>query len=125
MFDKLDAIVDRFYYLEEKLSDPETLSDMKIFAKVNKEYKDLKTVVETIKQYQSLSLNLEGSKQLLSDSDPDVREMAQAEIDELLPELEETTENLKFLKATRFSPSNFCNSFSVLFLNSFINMYVV
>lgn len=97
MFDKLEAIVDRFYYLEEKLSDPETLSDMKLFAKVNKEYKDLKTIVEVIQQYKTLVQNIDGSRQLLTDSDPEIREMAQAEIDMLQPELEETSENLKFL----------------------------
>ena len=73
MFDKLEAIVDRFYYLEEKLSDPETLSDMKLFAKVNKEYKDLKTIVEVIQQYKTLVQNIDGSRQLLTDSDPEIR----------------------------------------------------
>jgi peptide chain release factor 1 len=97
MFEKLDAIVDRFYYLEEKLSDPETLSDMKVFAKVNKEYKDLKAVVDSIRKYKTLNQNIEGSKQLLSDTDPDIREMAQAEIDSLSPDLEETIDELKLL----------------------------
>lgn len=97
MLDKLEAIQDRFYYLEEKLSDPATLSDMKLFAKVNKEYKDLKPVVEAIIQYKNLTQNLEGSKQLLSDPDPEIREMAQLEIDTIEPKLEETIEELKVL----------------------------
>ena len=70
---------------------------MKLFAKVNKEYKDLKTIVEVIQQYKTLMQNIDGSRQLLTDSDPEIREMAQAEIDMLQPELEETSENLKFL----------------------------
>lgn len=97
MLDKLEAIQDRFYYLEEKLSDPATLSDMKLFAKVNKEYKDLKPVVEAIVQYKNLSQNLDGSKQLLSDPDPEIREMAQMEIETIEPKLEETIEELKVL----------------------------
>lgn len=97
MLDKLEAILDRFYYLEEKLSDPATLSDMKLFAKVNKEYKDLKAVVEAIQTYKSIDQNLKGSKQLLSDPDPEIREMAELEIDELEPQLEDTMEQLKVL----------------------------
>lgn len=97
MFEKLDAIVNRFYYLEEKLSDPETLSDMKAFAKVNKEYKDLKTIVEAIQKYKNLSEQVDGSRQLLSDSDPDIREMAQAEIEMLSPALEQVEEEIKVL----------------------------
>lgn len=97
MFDKLDAIIDRFYYLEEKLSDPETLSDMKQFAKVNKEYKDLKVLVEVIHQYKNINQNIAGSKELLTDSDPEVREMAQADLDNLTPSLEEIRDRLTFM----------------------------
>ena len=48
---KLEAIYDRYRYLEEKLSDPELASDMKSFTKVNKEYKDLKEIVEAYLKY--------------------------------------------------------------------------
>jgi len=45
MIDKLEAIQDRYYYLEEQLSDPEVLADMKRYKKVGKEYKDLKPII--------------------------------------------------------------------------------
>jgi len=97
MLDKLDAIVDRFYYLEEKLSDPETLSDMKVFARVNKEYKDVKEIVEVIQQFKLLSQNLEGARELMKEEDPEIRLMAQAEIEEIQPVLEQTEERLTYL----------------------------
>lgn len=97
MLDKLDAIVDRFYYLEEKLSDPDTLSDMKLFAKVNKEYKDVKEIVEVIQQFKLLSQNLEGARELMKEDDPEIRLMAQAEIEEIQPVLEQTEERLTYL----------------------------
>ena len=71
-----EAIVDRFYYLEEKLSDPETLSDMKLFAKVNKEYKYFETIVEVIQKYKTLVQNIDGSRQLLTDSNHAIRARA-------------------------------------------------
>lgn len=51
MLDKLEAIEGRFYYLEEKLSDPEVVSDMKQFTKINKEYSGLKEIVSRIGEY--------------------------------------------------------------------------
>ena len=41
LIDKLEAIQERYHYLEEQLSDPEVVSDMKKFKKVSKEYKNL------------------------------------------------------------------------------------
>ena len=83
MIDKLEAIVDRFYYLEERLSDPVILSDQKLFAKTNKEYKSLKEIVDTYKEYKNVSENLKSAKSMLKDPDPEMREMAQIEFDEL------------------------------------------
>lgn len=97
MLDKLDAIVDRFYYLEEKLSDPEILSDMKLFAKTNKEYKDIKTLVDVIQEYKTLSQNIQGARQLTKEDDPEIKEMAYMEIEELQPAFEAAEEKLKYL----------------------------
>ena len=46
MFDKLDAIKDKYLRLEEQLSDPEVIADQKRFRKLNKEYSDLTDVVQ-------------------------------------------------------------------------------
>ena len=46
MFDKLHELKERFHYLEEKLSDPEIISDMKQFAQINRDYKELKEIVD-------------------------------------------------------------------------------
>jgi peptide chain release factor 1 len=83
MIDKLEAIVDRFYYLQERLADPVILSDQKLFAKTNKEYKNLQEIVDTYKEYKNVSENLTSAKSMLKDPDPEMREMAQMEYDEL------------------------------------------
>lgn len=97
MLDKLEAIQDRYYYLEEKLSDPEVLADMKQFAKINKEYKDLTEVVETFKTYKQNASNLESAREVLREADPEMKEMAEMEIAELQPIITELEEKINYL----------------------------
>ena len=59
MIDKLEAIVDRFYQLEESLGDPEVISDMGQFKLISKQYKDLKTIVEKFNAYKDVIGNIE------------------------------------------------------------------
>lgn len=95
MLDKLDAIVDRYYYLEEQMADPSVISDMSRYKKVSKEYKDLKAIVEVFQEYKEVLGNIETSQEMLSD--PDMKEMAAEELEELRPQRAELEENLKFL----------------------------
>ena len=97
MIDKLQAIEERFFYLEEKLSDPEVVTDIKKFTKINKEYKDLKEVVDVFREYKILLGNIETSEEMLKDPDPEMKEMARMELDELIPEREELEEKIKVL----------------------------
>ncbi len=97
MIDKLEAIQNRYYYLEEKLSDPDVLADMKQFAKINKEYKDLTEIVETFKAYKVIAANISNAKEMLRDSDPEMKEMAALELDELNPQLNELEEKINEL----------------------------
>ena len=97
MIDKLESIVDRFRTLEEQLSDPSVISDMDRFRKVNKEYKDLKEIVDVFQEYKQVVAHLQSAKELLREKDPELREMAQIEMEELGPKKEELEETLKFL----------------------------
>ncbi|MBK9580398.1 MAG: peptide chain release factor 1 [Saprospiraceae bacterium] len=97
MIDKLEAIQDRYYYLEEKLSDPDVLGDMKLFAKINKEYKDLSEIVDTFKAYKNTASNIANAKLMLLDSDPEMKEMAELEISDLQPQLDILEEKINYL----------------------------
>lgn len=79
--EKLDSVVEHHSELSKKLSSPD-LSVPEMTA-LSKEYSDLNDVVEKIKSYQSIMDEIEGLKTLLDD--PEMAEMAQAE----LPDLEE------------------------------------
>lgn len=97
MLDKLEAIKERYVYLEEQLADPDVISDMSRYKKVSKEYKDLKPIVETYETYKEILGNIDTAREMLKENDPDMREMAQLELDELLPQQEEMEEQVKVL----------------------------
>ncbi len=85
MLDKLAAIKRRWEEVEQKLSDPKVIGDMKEFKKFNIEYKELGYVVEAYHEYKNVVENLEFNKSALSsEKDDEMREMMKTDIDELL-----------------------------------------
>jgi peptide chain release factor 1 len=81
MLEKLEAIRKRYIAVEESLSDPASLADMKLFAKLNKEYKELKEIVETGERYKRTLHNLQAAKDLLStEKDLDLLSLAREEL---------------------------------------------
>lgn len=97
MLAKLEELYNHFLTIEEKLSDPETVTDMKKFSKLNKEYKGLQEIVDTYKEYKNVLDNITSSKEMLSDSDPDMQAMAKEELDTLEPQKEALDEKIKIL----------------------------
>jgi peptide chain release factor 1 len=81
---KLEAIEYRFTEVGTLIVDPDIISDMDRYVKLNKEYKELEEVVIAYKKYKNIIDNLQSSKELLSiEEDPEMREMAKMEIDAL------------------------------------------
>lgn len=97
MLDKLQAIQDRYYHLEEQLSDPEVIGDMSRFKKISKEYKDLKEVVDVFNEYKELKGNIETAREMSKEQDPEMKEMAEMELTELLPQAEDLEAKIKVL----------------------------
>jgi peptide chain release factor 1 len=86
MIDKLEAIKQRFDEVSELLIQPDIISDMKRYSSLNKEYKDLDKIVVEYKKYLDILSNIDTSKAVIStEKDPEFRDMAKAELDELLP----------------------------------------
>jgi peptide chain release factor 1 len=97
MVAQLSSIYERFVHLEEQLSNPEIVSDMTKFTKLNKEYRDLEPLVEAYKKHQNLTANIANAKEMLSDEDDDMRKMAKEELSDLVPELEKLEEEIKIM----------------------------
>lgn len=89
ILERLSSLKNHFEDLEKKLSDPKTLSDMKLFAKLNREYKELKQVVDAYHEYKNIIDNIESSKEIFKkEKDPELLSMAKTEIDALTPKKE-------------------------------------
>ena len=79
MLDKLEAIKLRWEDVEEQLSNPDVIQDMKRFAALNKEYKDLTKIVEEYKVYKNVMSNIEANKDILNnEKDPEQKDWAAA-----------------------------------------------
>ncbi len=97
MIDQLEAIYHRFKDLEVQLSDPEIISDQDKFTRVNKEYGKLKPISDTYLVYKDLLDNLTTTEAMRKDPDPEMREMAQLEFEELRERKEALDEKVKVM----------------------------
>lgn len=89
MLDKLEAIKDRFDEVNEELMSPDVTADMKRFSKLNKEFKELDKIVQKYYEYKNLLSNIDSARSVLeTEKDPEFREMAKIELDELMPKVE-------------------------------------
>ncbi len=98
MLEKLEAIESRFEEVGQLIVQPDATSDMKRYSKLSKEYKDLDKIVTKYHEYLKVLSDIKGAKELLStEKDPEFKEMAKAELDDLQPRQERLEEELKQL----------------------------
>lgn len=98
MLNKLETIKVRFDQVQDMLSQPDVVGDMKRFTQLNKEYKELSKVVDKYYEYRDLVGNIENNKKLLStEKDEELREMAKLELDDLIPKVEPMEEEIRML----------------------------
>ena len=84
LLSKLEAIHFRFIEVGKMITDPDIISDMSRYVKLNKEYRDLEILDQAYSKYSLVLGNLKSAKALLEEEqDPEMREMAKLEIDEL------------------------------------------
>ncbi len=94
----LDGLNAKFEEIATLITDPAIIADVKRFVKLNKEYSDLEKIINKRNQYVQTLDNIEQAKHLLlNESDPDLKEMARAEIDELEPKIATLEEEIKIL----------------------------
>jgi peptide chain release factor 1 len=83
MFAKLQGVEDRFIKLERLLSDPDVMNDRTLYQNYIKEHGELIKIVEAYRSYRKVLEDIDSSKELLYDSDPDMKAMARDEIESL------------------------------------------
>lgn len=97
MLEKLKAIEHKFEELNQLLMKPEILSKPAELQKYSKEQAELLPLVEKIRAYSKLLSDIEGAEELLRSGDGDMRELAQAELDELKEKKPKLEEELKLM----------------------------
>ncbi|KIH75942.1 bacterial peptide chain release factor 1 (bRF-1) [Geoalkalibacter ferrihydriticus] len=101
MFNKLEEVVDRFREVEGLLSDPTVVSNQEKYRALTKEHSSLSEVVEVFQRYKKVCEAIAGNRELLRDPDPEVKEMARAELPELEGAKEQLEKDLHFLLLPR------------------------
>ena len=98
LLEKVLGLQEKYEALQNQLSDPEVISDMKRFVQLNKEYKELTPIIAAGNEFKKILENYEMAKEILAtEKDEDLREMAKEEIAEIEPTLPEWEEKIKLL----------------------------
>lgn len=88
--------------LDEQLSSPEVISDMKKLREVSKQHSDLSEIVGVGREFRDLIHQIEGNEEIRRDSDDkELVELAAAELDELYEKREELENRFKLLLVPR------------------------
>lgn len=97
MLDKLEGVEKRFNQLEKFLSDPEIVRDRDSYEKYSKEHSELNKIVTVYRIYIQTVQEIKDSRELLRDSDPEIKELARSEIEHLSKKQEEIEQQLRLL----------------------------
>lgn len=98
MLDKLGLIKEHWEEVGQQITDPDIISDVKRYAKLSKEYKDLEVIVKAYEEYKNVVENITSSEEILkTEKDDEFREMAKGELDELNQRKEELENEIKIL----------------------------
>ena len=98
MIDKLNIIKQRYDEVSDLIIQPDVIADQKRYVNLNKEYTNLRPIVEKRQQYLTLLANLEEAEEIISAAeDAEMVEMAKMQLDEAKSDLPPLEEEIKFL----------------------------
>ena len=98
MLDRIRIIKQRFDEVSDLIIQPDIITDQKRYVKLNKEYKDLRKLLDIGEAYETLMNNIAEAEEIIADgSDAEMVEMAKREYDEAKAKLPELEEKIKFL----------------------------
>ena len=98
MFERLAQIESRYEELTNALASPEVIGDSSKYQKTAKAHSEITQVVEKYREYKDLKKGIDDSKAMLADEkDPEMRALAQEELDKLEARVGGVEEELKVL----------------------------
>ncbi|NNK69487.1 MAG: PCRF domain-containing protein, partial [Flavobacteriaceae bacterium] len=98
MLEKIQIVKQRFDEVNDLIIQPDIIADQKRYIKLNKEYKDLRKIIDKGDEYKSLMDNITEAEEIIADgSDAEMVEMAKMELEEAKEKLGPLEEEIKFM----------------------------
>lgn len=98
LLEKVLSLQDKYKAIQEQLSSPEVMSDMKRYVQLNKDYKELQPIINAGLEYEKMLNNLASAKDILvNEKDDELKDMAREEIASIEPLLPDMEQNIKLL----------------------------
>jgi peptide chain release factor 1 len=94
---KLAQLEKRFEELTQQMADPEVIGEAEKYRKVTKEHSELSEIVEKYREWKSVEDALSQARAMLTEKDPELRAMAQEEVEHLEPEIQKIEQELEIL----------------------------
>lgn len=99
MFEKLAVMEEKYEEISSRLSDPDIISDNKLYTQLMRDFKNMTPIIEKYREYKKAQTAFSDARELLDEntSDKELKELAQAEFDEAREDMERFTQDLKIL----------------------------
>ena len=98
LLEKYESIKYRFDEIQQQITDPSIMNDMKRYVKLNQEYKNLEKMVNVFREYKNMVDSIDSGKEILEqETDEDLRAMAWEEIELAEKMIPEKEKEIKFL----------------------------
>ena len=97
MFDRLEQLEERYRELEKDLADPAIITDQQRFQKAGKQHRDMAPVIERYREYKQVQTGIADAKTMLAETDPEIRAMAQDELNVLQARMPDIEDQLKVM----------------------------
>ena len=136
MFDKLEALVDKYNEINERLMQPETVNNPTLYRDMMKEYSSLTPLVDKYKEYVSAKAALAEAEELMQgENDKEFREMIEEQYQQAKSDIATFSEELKIMLLPK-DPNDSRNVIieirggaggeeAALFANSLFRMYTM
>mgnify|MGYP001470924508 FL=1 len=98
MIEKLKIIKQKFDEISDLIIQPHIISDQKKYIKLNKEYKDLKLIVDVSEKYFDAKLNFDEAEQIIKEgTDKEMIELAKSQFEDSKINIEKLESEIKYL----------------------------
>jgi peptide chain release factor 1 len=98
ILERLEGVKLRFEEISQQIIDPGVINDVKRYIQLNKEYRNLEPIIQTLEEYKNVVSNIEQARDMLAnEKDEEMREMAKFELDQLTGQVIPLEEKIQLL----------------------------